>query len=211
MTMKILLVGATGAVGHEVLSQALADDRVASVVALTRKPLTSAPKLQNVVVNFSSLPDKADWWAVDLVVCTLGTTIKVAGSKEKFIAVDRDLPIEIGRRALAAGATRYALNSSMGANGKSPNFYLRTKGEAEAGIQALGYPGVIIVRPALIDAERVEKRMGEQIALRLLRPFRPLIPAGWRPVTPKAIAHALLEGGLAAQPKSAVIESAQLS
>lgn len=208
--LRLLLVGATGAVGQEVLSQALADVRVGEVVALTRKPLPEASKLLNVVVDFAKLPDQADWWAVDLVICTLGTTIRVAGSKEKFVAVDRDLPIEIARRALAAGATRFSLNSSMGASSTSGNFYLRTKGEAEAGIQALGYSGLVIVRPALIDAERTEKRLGETVALGLMRPFRSLIPAGWRPVTPQAIANALLQGGLAERSGTEIIESGRL-
>ncbi|MBK9020628.1 MAG: hypothetical protein IPL72_11710 [Sulfuritalea sp.] len=51
-----------------VLAQALADRRVAEVVALTRRPLTDAPKLKNIVVDFDRLPERADWWAVDAVV-----------------------------------------------------------------------------------------------------------------------------------------------
>lgn len=209
--LRVLLVGATGAVGQAVLAQALTDVRVQEVVALTRKSLPAAPKLVNAVVDFTALPAAADWWVVDLVICTLGTTIKVAGSKEKFVAVDRDLPIQIARRALAAGASRFALNSSMGANSKASNFYLRTKGEAEAGIRALGYPSLTIVRPALIDAKRTETRRGESLALGLMRPLRFVIPAGWRPVTPEAIARALLAGGLASAPSSQIIESGQLA
>ncbi|MDA8258972.1 MAG: hypothetical protein M0Z99_25615 [Betaproteobacteria bacterium] len=38
MSSRLLRVGATGAVGREVLAQALADPRVGEVVALTRRP-----------------------------------------------------------------------------------------------------------------------------------------------------------------------------
>lgn len=207
---SVLLVGASGAVGRAVLAQALADRRVAEVVALTRRPLAPAARLSNFVIDFDALPENAPWWAVDAVVCALGTTMRVAGSKQKFAAIDRDLPLRIASLARKAGATRFALNSSLGADAGSGNFYLRTKGEAEAAIGQLGFPGYTIVRPSLIDAERVENRPGERLALAAGRLLRPLIPGRWRAVTPDAIAHALLEGALATAPAIQVIESAQL-
>jgi uncharacterized protein YbjT (DUF2867 family) len=208
--LRLMLVGATGAVGRAVLAQALSDRRVAEVVALTRRPLPAAERLLNVVVDFDSLPEQAPWWTVDAVICTLGTTQRAAGSNEKFAAVDRDLPVRIARRARAAGATRFALNSSLGADAGSGNFYLRTKGEAEDAIRELGYPGYTIVRPSLIDAERTESRSGERLALTFVRPLSSLIPRRWRAVTPEAIARALLNAALASSPGSRVIESAEL-
>ena len=84
--MRLMLVGASGEVGREVLAQALTDRRVAEVVALTRRPLPAATKLNNVVVDFDRLPERAQWWAVDAVVCTLGTTLRAAGSRAAFAA-----------------------------------------------------------------------------------------------------------------------------
>ena len=208
--LRLMLVGATGAVGRVVLAQALSDRRVAEVVALTRRPLPAAERLLNVVVDFDSLPEQAPWWTVDAVICTLGTTQRAAGSNEKFAAVDRDLPLRIASRARAAGATRFALNSSLGADAGSGNFYLRTKGEAEDAIRELGYPGYTIVRPSLIDAERAESRPGERLALTFVRPLSSLIPRRWRAVTPEAIARALLNAALALSPGSRVIESEEL-
>jgi uncharacterized protein YbjT (DUF2867 family) len=208
--LRLMLVGATGAVGRAVLAQALADRRVAEVVALTRRPLPTAEKLINVVVDFDNLPEQAPWWTVDAVICTLGTTQRAAGSNEKFAAVDRDLPLRIARRARAAGATRFALNSSLGADAGSGNFYLRTKGEAEDAIRELGYPGYAIVRPSLIDTERTESRPGERLALVFSRALHPVIPKRWRAVKAAAIARALLDGALAERPISRVIESAEL-
>ncbi|MCX7156232.1 MAG: NAD(P)H-binding protein [Rhodocyclales bacterium] len=210
MTSRLLLVGATGAVGHAVLTLALADPRVAQVVALTRRPLAAAKKLTNVVVDFDNLPADALWWKVDAVVCTLGTTRRAAGSNDKFAAVDRDLPLRIARLARAAGATRFALNSSLGADAESGNFYLRTKGEAEDAIRQLGYPGYTIVRPSLIDADRAESRPGEGLALIVARALNPLIPRRWKAVKPAAIAHALLDAALAPVPVSRMIESEEL-
>lgn len=208
--LRLLLVGAGGEVGRVVLAQALADARVAAVVALTRRPLPAAAKLKNVVVDFDKMPEEAPWWAVDAVVCTLGTTLRAAGSKERFAAVDRDLPLRIARLARAAGASRFALNSSLGADARSGNFYLRTKGEAEEAIRRIGYSAYTIVRPSLIDADRTESRPGEHLSLIFARALRPLIPGRWRAVTPAAIAHALLEAALSSKPVSRVIESDEL-
>ena len=203
---RLLLLGATGAVGHEVLLQALDDLLVAQVVAPTRKPLASHPKLLNPQPDFKQLPPDADWWRVDAMVCALGTTIKVAGSQAAFAAVDRDLPIQAARLAQQQGARSLALSSTLGASLKG-NFYLRTKAEAEAGIRALGYPSYSIVRPSLIDAHRAEPRLGERLGLWAAKAFLPLVPPRYRPVKAEHIAQALLQAALQVQPGERLIES----
>jgi len=191
--LRLLLLGATGAVGSDVLSSALNDERFGAIVAPTRRPLPPQTKLINPVVDFQHLPESADFWKVDAVICALGTTIRAAGSQEAFAAVDRDLPIHIAQLARSAGATRLALNSSLGASAKG-NFYLRTKAEAEAGLRALGFDSNTIVRPSLIDTERAETRLGESIGIFIAHAFEPIIPKRYRAVTPERIAKALLDG-----------------
>ena len=205
-----MLAGATGVVGQATLSLALADPGIAEVVALTRRPLAPLAKLVNIVGDFGSLPADADFWRVDAVICALGTTMKTAGSQARFAAVDRDLPILVAQRARAAGATRFALNSSLGASSATGNFYLRTKGEAEEGIRKLGFPTFTIVRPSLIDAERREVRRGERIGIVFARAFSPLIPRRYRAVKAEAIARALLAGALRDDTGERIVESEAL-
>jgi uncharacterized protein YbjT (DUF2867 family) len=207
--LHLMIVGATGAVGREVLAAALADARIDEVVAPTRRPLPAHAKLLNPVVDFAHLPVDVDWWRVDAVVCALGTTIKAAGSQTAFAAIDRDLPIDVARLARQAGATRYAFNSSVGAS-LTGNFYLRTKAQAEAGIREIGYPVFTIVRPSLIDARREQSRPGERLGLVVARALKLLIPRRYRAVKPEAIARALLAGVLSAPAGENVIESEQL-
>jgi uncharacterized protein YbjT (DUF2867 family) len=208
--LSLLLVGATGAVGQAVLRQALAEKRITRIAAPARRPLEAEfagnARLLNPVIDFARLPEEAAWWKVDAVVCTLGTTIKVAGSQAAFAAVDRDLPIAFARLAREAGATRYALNSSLGASGRG-SFYLRTKAEAEQGIIDLGFASTTIVRPSLIDTERNEARTGEQVGLLFAHVLRPLIPRRYRAVSPEAIAAALLRGVLEGGQGVKIIES----
>ena len=83
---KVLLAGATGLVGRQLLRLLLADDSVEQVVALGRRaPDVVHPKLTALVVDFRHLPALSP---VDEVCLALGTTIRVAGSREAFRAVD---------------------------------------------------------------------------------------------------------------------------
>ena len=144
------------------------------------------------------------------MICTLGTTIRAAGSRPAFAAIDRDLPIQVARLARAAGATRYAPQFIAWGPTPGGNFYLRTKAEAEVGIRQLGYPCYTIVRPSLIDAERVESRPAERLGLLAARILRPLIPRRYRAVTATRIAQALLDGVIRNEVGEKIIESGQL-
>ena len=97
-------------------------------------------------------------------VCCLGTTIKAAGSREAFIAVDRELVLRLAKVAQAHGARQAILVSSVGASRQSANFYLRVKGEVEDALSGLGFERVDILRPGLLLGERRERRRGEAIA-----------------------------------------------
>ena len=98
----LLLVGATGLVGQSVLQQALADSRVSKVVAITRKPLPPQTGLENPLVDFDALPVDAPWWNVDGGICTLGTTMRQAGSHQAFRKVDVDYPLAVAQTAAPA-------------------------------------------------------------------------------------------------------------
>lgn len=207
---RILIAGATGLVGGHVLQRALADDRVTAVVAPTRRPLPSHPKLSNPVSDLSTLPDDEAWWAVDGVVCTLGTTRAKAGSAEAFRAVDYDLQLAVARHARAHGARRFALTSSMGADPRSPFPYLRTKGELEAAVGDLSFTSLTIVRPGFILGERAETRIAERALGAALRVFGPVLPTRLRGNRAERIAQALLEAAVAGPDGPRVIGAAEI-
>lgn len=210
--MKILHVGATGLVGQQVLQRLLAHPRVTRVVAPTRRaPALTHPRLLNPQVDFDALPEGADWWSVDAVICTLGTTIRQAGSRDAFRRVDHDYPLHVARLARAHGARSCALNSAAGANAGSSIFYNRVKGELETALAALGYPSLVLVRPGLIDGQREEYRPGEAFALAVSRALRPLLPPKWRPSRAERIADALVEAALHAPPGRSVIGPERLA
>jgi uncharacterized protein YbjT (DUF2867 family) len=209
--MRILLVGATGLVGSHVLGKALADHRIDSVVAPTRRALPPHAKLTNPVVDFSALPEDAGWWLVDGVICTLGTTRAAAGTDEAFRTVDYAYPLAIAKIARRHGAQRFALNSSLGADAKSRLLYPRTKGEVERDLQALNYPSLTIVRPGLIGGNRAEYRAGERIAAAVLGVLGPLLPRRYRISPAERIAEALIDAAIDGAPGIHIIEAERLS
>ena len=155
--MKLLLAGSTGLVGRHVLEQALAHPSIDAVVAPVRRASAPAhPKLVAPVVDFDALPEDADWWGVDAVACTLGTTMRIAGSEAAFRRVDHDYPLAFARLARRHGARTFVLNSALGADRTSRIFYNRVKGETEHDLGGVGFESLTIVRPGLIGGERNE-------------------------------------------------------
>jgi uncharacterized protein YbjT (DUF2867 family) len=207
----LLLVGATGLVGRAVLRRALEDTTIERVIAPTRRPLEIEHlRLENPVVDFDALPTDAAWWRADAVICTLGTTIKKAGSRAAFLKVDYEYPLAVARCARAQGAGAYALTSSMGANATSRAFYLRTKGETERDLSAYGYPSLTIVRPSLIGGERGERRWAEALGLRVLAALGPVLPRRYRIVPAERIAAGLLAAARAAALGVRIVESEEI-
>lgn len=208
---RVILAGATGLVGGHLLKGLLDDASVAEVQVLSRRPLAqSHAKLRNQVVDFSVLPTLS---AADEVYLALGTTIKVAGSREAFRAVDYEANLAVARAAVAAGARRIGLVSAMGADARSRVFYSRVKGELEDAILALRADTTVIVRPSLLLGDRRSlgqpARTGETVAAVIMQPLQFLIPRHYRPVLAGKVARALLVN-VPARTGTVILSSAEL-
>lgn len=208
---RVILAGATGLVGGYLLKGLLDDATVAEVQVVGRRPLAqSHAKLRSLVVDFRAMPALA---AADEVYLALGTTIKVAGSREAFRAVDYDANLAMARAALAAGARQIGLVSAMGADARSRVFYSRVKGELEEAILALHADTTLVVRPSLLLGDRRSlgqpERAGETVASVIMRPLQFLIPRNYRPVLAEKVARALLVN-VPARTGAVVLSSAEL-
>lgn len=182
-----------------------------AVVSLVRRPIESKGKLEAIHIDFDNPPRDAPWWQADAVICTLGTTMRAAGSRESFRKVDHDYPLMIARLAKQHGVPNFVLNSAMGANASSRIFYNRVKGEVEQDLRKLNFPCLVVVRPGLIGGERTEQRPGEKLAAAFLGIMGPLLPRKWRINPAQRIAEALLESALSAPPGVTVIPSESLT
>ncbi len=193
-----LLAGATGLVGGCLLECLLASPRHSRIVTVARRPLARThDKLTHLVVDFDTLEDSlgdADL-QVDEAYCALGTTIKKAGSRAAFRKVDFDYETAFARAALTAGAKRFALVSSIGANPTSSIFYSRIKGETEETVRDIGFPALHIFQPGVLLGERRYTRPAEQLAI-AATPFLNLGLQGplrkYRGIAAKDVAKAML-------------------
>ncbi|MEZ0308063.1 MAG: nucleoside-diphosphate sugar epimerase [Ramlibacter sp.] len=179
--------------GREILAGLLADDSVAAVHAVGRRPLpVKHHKLHFRGVDFTALPSLPN---VDEVYLALGTTIKVAGSQAAFRAIDYEANLAVARAANAEGASRIGLVSAMGADGQSRIFYNRVKGELEEALGHMNWRALVIARPSFLTGDREALgqplRPGEKTALRISTLLRPLIPANLRSIEAAKVARAL--------------------
>ena len=205
---SLLILGATGLVGQQILKSALSDPSVGRVVAPTRRPLASHAKLNNPIVDFDHLPSDADWWKADFALCALGSTMKLAGSRAAFYKVDHTMVMQAAHCLHNAGTSVFVLNSSLGASKQASSFYLRTKGEVEADLMSLGFASLGIVRPSFLDGgPRPEKRYGEEIAIAVSHLLGNLLPKKYRPIPTEKVAQAMLFLAKQAKPGVTILES----
>jgi uncharacterized protein YbjT (DUF2867 family) len=206
MRLTAVLAGASGLVGGECLRRLLASPHYERVVVVTRRKLadlTADRKLRQVVVEFDRLGDVRDRLRGEHVFSALGTTIRKAGSQERFREVDYEYPLHLAQLTRRNGARHFSIVSALGASRTSPFFYSRVKGETEDGLRQLGWPSLAILRPSVIAGERAESRPLERLGEQLLR----FAPATWRPVSAADIAAAMIATALREQPGVTVIES----
>lgn len=186
-----IVLGATGLVGKALTQQLLQDSRYGEITLLVRKPLAASlfddpqGKLNPIVIDFEQLQDYQGYFTVDHVYCCLGTTIKSAGSQSAFRRVDFEYVHVAAQLARAQRASGFVWVSSIGADAKSSNFYLRVKGELENAIMTMPQLNhAAAVRPSLLVGEREESRFGEQLGIALGSVIAPLMIGGLRKYRP---------------------------
>ena len=139
LKQKITLIGSTGLIGTHFLEEISPED-FQNVKAITRRRI---PNLENKdfikqsVHDFSDLEKMRQDLKTDVLISALGTTIQKVGSKDKFMKIDHDLPLEISRIAKEEGCRTMIQISSIGANSKSNIFYSRVKSLLELSLEII--------------------------------------------------------------------------
>lgn len=158
--MKVILFGATGMVGQGVLRECLLDDRVESVLAVTRSPLatprdTPTGKLEQLV-----LPDLFDLSTVaeklkghDTVFFCLG--VSSVGMKEPaYTRVTKDLTLSIAETVREQCGDDvcfvYVSGASTDSTAEGRVMWARVKGATENALLAM-FPRAAMFRPGFIQ------------------------------------------------------------
>lgn len=196
MKQTALLFGASGLTGGQLLQQLLQDSAYRQVISFgRRKQAVVHPKLSQQLLDIDNPNDLLNNMKADALFCCLGTTIRKAGSQQAFRKVDHDFVVNLMRMAEKNKIPRFIVISSIGANAGSRNFYLRTKGEMEVALIKADIAYKTIVRPSLIMGNRNEWRMGESVAVALMKLIGPLMFGKFRKyrgIKAETIARAML-------------------
>ncbi len=196
MKQKIaLVVGATGLVGSNLVQTLLESEEYLKVIVWVRSTTgITHEKLEETIVDFNTLGHYQLNRGVDHIFCCLGTTIKVAKTKQNFKKVDLDYPVTLGRMASEKGVSQFIVISAMGANHKSRVFYNAVKGEMESELRKLSLLGLKIFRPSLLLGNRNDFRFGEKAA-EVLSKVIPFVFSGelrkYKPIEGKVVAQAM--------------------
>ncbi len=167
--MKVMVLGATGLTGGQVVQGLLDRPDVEEVITpVRRKTGPDHPKLTQCELDFDRLDDHAGLFAVDAIVCCLGTTIKHAGTREQFRKVDYGYCLHAARLGREAGARAFVLMSAIGASSSSTIFYNRVKRELEDALRALKYPYLSVYHPSLLLGDRAKQRNAEALGVKLM-------------------------------------------
>ncbi len=210
---RTLVAGGTGLVGSELLALLGADTRYDKVTSLVRREVSARAGIENYVISFADL-DRLELPEIDDAYCCLGTTRSAAGSDDAFRRVDLDYVLAYARAARRAGAVRFLLVSSMGADANSRFLYTRTKAEAEMGVSVLGFDVVGIERPSFLMGQRADARSAERAALVIGRIIRPLMVGPlrrFRPIEVSKVAAGLIQLAFDAPPGVTVLSSEEIA
>jgi uncharacterized protein YbjT (DUF2867 family) len=176
---RVIIAGASGLIGSELLNLLLENDKIDEVVALVRKPLTvSNLKLIQILTNFDSLRDIKKDLIGDAVYCCLGTTKNKTPKEADYRKVDHDYPVALAKLTLENKVSQFHLISAIGANPKSDIFYNRLKGETERDIKEIPFRAIYIYQPSLLTGNRTENRPIEKLSIFLMKIINPLLIGG---------------------------------
>jgi uncharacterized protein YbjT (DUF2867 family) len=222
MSNTAIVLGATGAIGTQLVIQLSQRDDVASVILITRRelnlpldfPNAITSKIHTHVVDFEQLEQQAAALmpSGSVAFVALGTTKKQAGSEEAFRRIDHGLVLSFARACKAADVSRLGVVTAQGANVSSAVFYNRVKGEVERDIQALALPSVFFARPSLLLGRPDDGRFAEKLGSMLLTPTASLLPKAVRPISTTRVAAAMIEAAFdaGAKPPSFVLTNAEM-
>ncbi|CAM3979437.1 oxidoreductase [Flavobacterium sinopsychrotolerans] len=192
-----LIIGSTGLIGSELLNLLLESSHYAKVITFVKRDTgIKHPKLTQHIIDFDKPETYKNLVVGDDFFCTIGTTIKKAGSKKDFRKVDFEYPRQFAAFALQNKVQKYLIISSLSADANSGNFYLKTKGEIQDFLKDCNFESVAVLQPSLLLGNRTEFRLGEKVGAFFMKTLSFLFLGNlkkYKPIEGKTVAKALLK------------------
>jgi uncharacterized protein YbjT (DUF2867 family) len=220
MNRIAIVAGGSGLVGMQLLHQLFQEKAYDVVIAVNRRPLAiKHGKLVQVEVDFESIREvdlqeklrekdlggenraliqALDDGQVEIhAFCSLGTTIKKAGSKENFIKIDHDYVIDFAKWTYRLGASKFLYVSAIGADQRSSFFYNQVKGQVEEDLKLIRFDYLGIFQPSALLGHRKEVRIGEDIGNVLMRGITSFgLFSKFKPIQDSKVAKAMIHHAL---------------
>ena len=174
MKNTAVIIGATGAVGKEILKEILRSEYYERIYVLGRNSISRLPeddRLTKVVIDFENMRFDTSILDDRDVFAALGTTIKIAGSKENQRKIDVDYTVNFAK--LCEGKVRsFNVVSAIGAKSNSKNFYNSLKGELEDKLKEMNLGTLRIFQPSFLISRRDDNRFLEEIFMKVAPIFQ---------------------------------------
>lgn len=195
--MKAIVIGATGAVGKDLVEELLSRREYEKIITFTRRPLDiKSEKIESCIIDFDRPSDWAHLVKGDVLFSALGTSLKQAGSKEAQYRIDHDYQLSFAKAARENGVPHVVLVSSLGADQSSSFFYMKLKGLIERDVEALRFPQLSILRPPSLIRKHA-KRPAETVSVKLFQLANALgLFKTMAPVPTEAVARKMADLGL---------------
>ncbi len=207
------ILGATGLIGGLLLKRLVATEEYEKIFVLSRhKPEIENSKCEWIKIELEQLSTQK--LSADDFFCTIGSTIKKAGSQEKFRSIDFTSVIDFASLAKKTNAKYFGVVSALGANKDSSVFYNRTKGEMEKAIISCKLARLFIFRPSLLIGQRSEVRRGEKIGEAIsvfINPFLVGALKKYRPIEAAKVAAAMFQSAQAKGSNFKIYESDEIA
>jgi uncharacterized protein YbjT (DUF2867 family) len=184
--------------GNYLLEELLNDTYYETIRVIVRRPYTkNNPRIEVKLVDFNDYESlKLAIDGSDALFCNIGTTQKnVKGDKELYRKIDFDIPVKAARACKETGCEKFIIITSVGADSKSRNFYLKLKGEVEDALTVSGVNTVHIMQPSMLLGDRKEKRIAEQIGTPIIKALSFLMTGArrkYKPIHGREVARAML-------------------
>jgi len=192
-----LIIGSTGLIGSELVNLLLDSNDYTKVLTFVKRDSgIKHPKLTQYVIDFDKPETYTDLVVGDDFFCTIGTTIKKAGSQNAFRKVDFEYPKQFAAFALDNKVKQFLIISSLNADAMSGNFYLKTKGEIQDFLKNCAFESVAVLQPSLLLGNRTEFRLGEKVGAFFMNAFSFFFQGNlkkYKPIEGKTVAKALLK------------------
>ena len=194
-----LIIGSTGLIGSQLLALILESPQYEKVITFVKRDSDiHHPKLKQHLIDFDKPESYKELVVCDDFFCAIGTTIKKAGSQDAFRRVDFEYPRQFATFALQNNVQQFLIVSSIGADAKSRNFYLKTKGEIQNFLEDCHFKSVAVLQPSLLLGNQTEFRLGEKIGAFFMRTFAFIFIGTlkkYKPIQSKTVAKAMLTLG----------------